>query len=717
MKMKLFIINGLQYWIAVIILVLIQIFLAIIQVNSDYKKKIGDIKQESSRDLMFMQTYIKEKLQKGDYIGADYIIKELGGKHHYQRIIELKLTSKNGFVISNFQSNLKSENVYPLAADIAYSYHGKATLYLLTDLSSADLSRKKLIKTHILIILLSTSFLSFIIVITIRKNILTIDLRHSKTRYQTLIEQAADCMFVYDFDGNIIEVNNRASESLGYSREELLSMKVTDLDTVNFNLEKQRVIWNKLESSKSVTFEAIYRRKNGTHYPVEFRVGFIEIENKKAIIGLSRDITERKKAEDTLRETNDYLENLYNYANAPIIVWNIRFIITRFNHAFVRMSGYQADEVIGKRLDVLFPEESKKESLSQIQKTLSGKYWESVEIPILRKDREVRIAIWNSANIFAKDSKTIISTIAQGYDITERKQAEKELKKYQDHLEELVKERTKELELKNAKIIESQEALALLLEDMNKSSKQLNITNEQLEMANKEMETFSYSVSHDLRAPLTRMNGFSGALLDLYKDKLDEKGVHYLNRIKVSSQKMEQLINDMLSLSRISRQQITKKNVNISKISQKIINTYKNDDPDRKIDITIEEKIEIYCDIQLITIIFENILSNAWKFTSKNKKTKIEIGTKTIDNKKIIYIKDNGVGFDMKYSDKVYLPFQRLHDESEFEGTGIGMATVYRIIKRHNAKIWVESEVGNLPAGLPADRQGKAGGTTFYLSF
>ena len=120
---------------------------------------------------------------------------------------------------------------------------------------------------------------------------------------------------------------------------------------------------------------------------------------------------------------------------------------------------------------------------------------------------------------------------------------------------------------------------------------------------------------------------------------------------------------------------------------------------------------------QLITIIFENILSNAWKFTSKNKKTKIEIGTKTIDNKKIIYIKDNGVGFDMKYSDKVYLPFQRLHDESEFEGTGIGMATVYRIIKRHNAKIWVESEVGNLPAGLPADRQGKAGGTTFYLSF
>ena len=305
-----------------------------------------------------------------------------------------------------------------------------------------------------------------------------------------------------------------------------------------------------------------------------------------------------------------------------------------------------------------------------------------------------------SGKIILNEKDALFSII---HDITDRIIAQEELKKHREHLANLIKERTIELETKNTKVIESQQALAFLLEDMNASSKELSISNQKLEIANKEMEAFSYSVSHDLRAPLTRMDGFSGALIEMYKDKLDEKGVHYLKRIKASSKLMEQLIDDMLSLSRISRQQISLSNINISIISNKIIKKYMRLEPERKVDLKIEEGIELECDVQLINILFENILSNAWKFTSKNKKAIIEIGTKTIKDKNVIFIKDNGVGFEMKYSEKVFMPFQRLHTESEFAGTGIGMATVFRIIKRHNADIWTESKIGK--------------GTTFYLSF
>lgn len=149
------------------------------------------------------------------------------------------------------------------------------------------------------------------------------------------------------------------------------------------------------------------------------------------------DITERKKAEDALRETTDYLENLFNYANAPIICWDTKFKITRFNHAFEHLTDYKADEVIGKDLSILFPSDNKEESLGKIRLTLGGEYWEVVEIPILRKNGEVRIALWNSANVYDEDGKTIIATIAQGQDITQRKKAEDALRETTDYLENL----------------------------------------------------------------------------------------------------------------------------------------------------------------------------------------------------------------------------------------------------------------------------------------
>ncbi len=289
--------------------------------------------------------------------------------------------------------------------------------------------------------------------------------------------------------------------------------------------------------------------------------------------------------------------------------------------------------------------------------------------------------------------------------------ANKQLKEQSDELKEQTEElqlnskemheNNIELKVRNNKISESKQALTNLLEDVNEASEKLREANTQLKNTNNELESFSYSVSHDLRAPLTRMDGFSKALLDFYSDNLDEKGKHYLNRIRVSSQIMAGLIDDLLRLSRITRHEILMQKIDISKIAKQVIDNLVNDNPEREVKAKIKELILIKCDPHLIKILLQNIISNAWKFTTNTEKSKIEIGTMEIENREVIYIKDNGAGFDMKYHDNIFKPFQRLHSDDDYKGSGIGMAIVQRIINRHSGKIWAESKV-NI-------------GTTFYF--
>jgi len=215
----------------------------------------------------------------------------------------------------------------------------------------------------------------------------------------------------------------------------------------------------------------------------------------------------------------------------------------------------------------------------------------------------------------------------------------------------------------------------------------------ELREINNELETFNYSVSHDLRAPLRHIRGYCLALMEDYEDKLDETGKIYLSRVDVAAQRMNQLIDDLLMLSRINRKGLQPKWIAINPIIEQIIEFISNTDTERQFEVTIEPNLSLFGDPKLIRIIFENLLGNAWKYCSKEKSTKIAIGS--IDKKpQTIYIKDNGVGFDMTYSNKLFIAFQRLHNPSEFEGTGIGLATVERIVKRHAGKIWAISEVG-----------------------
>lgn len=248
--------------------------------------------------------------------------------------------------------------------------------------------------------------------------------------------------------------------------------------------------------------------------------------------------------------------------------------------------------------------------------------------------------------------------VGVGHDITERKKVEIEVKNLNAELELRVKNRTAALE-----------------------------------EANRELESFSYSVSHDLRAPLRAIDGYSSILLTKCADNLDEQEMQYFNQIRIASQKMGTLIEDLLKLSRISRTQIILNKVDLVVIAQEIFDQLQLQDPDRNVEFIHPEKIEVNADENLITITLDNLMRNAWKFTSKKNEAKIEIGSYLDDEKQVIFIKDNGAGFEMKYVDKLFGAFQRLHDNSDYEGTGIGLAIVKRIINRHNGNIWAEGNV------------------------
>jgi light-regulated signal transduction histidine kinase (bacteriophytochrome) len=271
--------------------------------------------------------------------------------------------------------------------------------------------------------------------------------------------------------------------------------------------------------------------------------------------------------------------------------------------------------------------------------------------------------------------------------ITERKQEKEEIRSLNEKLKQKVAEQTRELR-------DSQLALLNLVDDLNQSAKSTDMVNQKLEETNKELAAFSYSVSHDLRAPLRSIDGFSLAIMEDYQSKLDDTGRNYLHKIRGAAQHMGLLIEDMLKLSRITHAEFQHESIDLSKIVQSIVETLLQSNPDKNMKITIQEGIVIKGDHNAMKIALTNILDNAWKFTGKTENAHIEFGMTLSEDKKIFFIRDNGAGFDMAYAGKLFGAFHRLHGFDEFPGTGIGLATVKRIITRHGGQIWAESEVG-----------------------
>jgi two-component system NtrC family sensor kinase len=216
----------------------------------------------------------------------------------------------------------------------------------------------------------------------------------------------------------------------------------------------------------------------------------------------------------------------------------------------------------------------------------------------------------------------------------------------------------------------------------------------ELERKNKELEAFSYSVSHDLRAPLRSIDGFSKALLEDYGDALDEQAHHYLDRVRANAQRMAELIDDLLELSRVTRAEIHREPLDLSRLARSVADEIARSDPSRKVRFVVADGLHANADERLLRVVFENLLGNAWKFTAKTAEPRIEVGAETDAEVTEFFVRDNGAGFDMKLVEKLFAPFQRLHHASDFPGTGVGLATVYRIVDRHGGRVIAQGKVG-----------------------
>jgi signal transduction histidine kinase len=234
---------------------------------------------------------------------------------------------------------------------------------------------------------------------------------------------------------------------------------------------------------------------------------------------------------------------------------------------------------------------------------------------------------------------------------------------------------------------------SILFRKLKKNELELERKNHRLALVNEELESFSYSVSHDLHAPLRSIDGFSQALLEDCSSKLNREGKDFLNRIRASTKKMAKLIDDMLTLSRITRKKVNYSEVNLSKIANTIVKDLNTMKDKRQVKFKIVPNLTAKADAGLMRIVLENLLGNAYKFTRKSDDAKIEFGVTNVNGDRAYFINDNGAGFDMNYANKLFIPFQRLHSEYEYNGTGIGLAIVQRVMHLHNGRVWAEGEV------------------------
>jgi PAS domain S-box-containing protein len=353
---------------------------------------------------------------------------------------------------------------------------------------------------------------------------------------------------------------------------------------------------------------------------------------------------ERKRAEELLRASEDRFRAVAQSATDALVTVDARGVITWANRAAERMFGRAPSEMLGAPLSLLLPE------MSRIDDEVVGR---TVELTA-RGDDGGKLPVELSAARWATAEGLFFTAIIR--DISTRKRTEQELRQARDAAE----------------------------------------------ASNRELEAFSYSVSHDLRTPVRSIDGFSQALLEDFGEQLGVEGRESLSRVRAGARRMSQLIDDILELSRTSRAALHRQTVDLSAIALEVAEELRTAHPERHVAFHVEELLTAWCDARLMRVALQNILDNAWKFTAHEPGPEIEFGAHPTDEGRIFFVRDNGIGFDMAFRDRLFSPFQRLHDDTDFPGTGVGLALVQRIILRHGGRIWAESAVGK--------------GATFYFT-
>jgi len=495
-------------------------------------------------------------------------------------------------------------------------------------------------------------------------------LRREEQRFRALADQSSDIIVLLNREGVITYENPAVEKVLGLKIEERIGATGFEhLHPDDFKLvaDTYDILFSDINAPVQQS-DIRFRHIDGSWRTFEVVASNL-IHDKviEAVIINLRDITERKRMEEALHQSEEKYRTLLESVQEGYFELDLAGNFTFFNDSLCRIYNYSKEELMDMNYRHYTDKETRKNGFQEFNKVYNtGEPLKGFTWPIIGKDGTKRY-VETSASLLKDSSGKPIGFRGILHDITARKRAEEELKKYREQLEGLVQERTIKLEA-----------------------------------SNKELEAFSYSISHDLRAPLRAIDGFSQALLEDCEDKLDLQGKDYLIRIRAATQRMSTLIEDLLNLSRITRSEMSMEKVNLTRIVRSVINELQNSQPQRHVKIRIADGLEDIADSRLISIALENLMSNAWKFTAKQSEALIEFGSTREGSKKVYFIRDNGAGFEMTYMDKLFAPFQRLHTIDEYPGTGIGLATVRRIIHRHGGKVWAEGHTGK--------------GATFYFS-
>lgn len=583
--------------------------------------------------------------------------------------------------------------------------------------------------------------------------------KKSESKFVGLLESAPDAMVIAGNDGRIQMVNAQTERIFGYERNEIIGKEVEILIPERFHNKHTGHRLGYVEHPKvrrmGVGMELFGRRRDGSEFPVEISLSPMKLAGEEGILVISaiRDITKQKETEAEIRKLNETLELLIVERTSELELALKKEKVARMemNQNQLRLTFLtKASNVLASSLDY-------SETLKNLANMVTSEIADWCAIDEVKEDGEIKRIVVSHVDpkkiefAFELEQKYPTDPSApQGiYEVIRTHKPELYanipdemlvvVAKDQEHLRII-----RELGLKSAIIVPliSRDkifgVLTLVLSDSGrlfdendlefakelaqratlaienaKLYKKMQDSNAELEhrviqrtaeleAINKELEAFSYSVSHDLRAPLRSIDGFSNKILKDYSDLLGEQGKDYFNRVMNASRHMGHLIDDLIKLARISRIDMNMEEINLSAMAQSIVGELKEANPERIASISIQDDLIINGDRNLIHIVLQNLLGNAWKYSKNKSETEIEFSTIQKDGQIIYFIRDNGAGFDMRYVDKLFGAFQRLHSLSEFEGTGIGLATVQRIIRRHQGTIWAESEVDN--------------GTTFFFT-
>ena len=601
-------------------------------------------------------------------------------------------------------------------------------------------------------------------------------LQESEKKFSTVFFAAPVAMSLATMPDEVLyDVNQAWLDMVSVtSKEEIVGKTSLDLGLIPDKESRERTQNEFRKHGFVENCEMTVRTRKGVSLNLLVNVHTVEIAGQKFLLSTNEDITERKLAEKELQSTKNYLENLINYANAPIIVWDPDSKIRLFNHAFEHLTGYSSSEVIGKKLDFLFPKNFLKESNIKIKYALTEN-WKTMEIPILTKKKEIRTVLWNSANIYDTNNKTVLSTIAQGNDITERLKAEMEVRIAREKLdmalenanigiwewypvtdkviwdekmekmfglepgtfgktfkafEALLNEedlshiqksirnalenntpvetifRTKPVNgkikyislkaLLNRDVEENPVSLTGVCFDitaMREGTEQLILKlNEELLRSNKELEQFAYVASHDLQEPLRMVSSFTQLLSMRYKDKLDQEANEFIQYAVDGALRMQSLINDLLEYSRIETKGKSLAVTNLDYVLEQTKNNLSLIIKEKNAIVTNDKLPFIMADSGQMIQLFQNLIGNALKFCETT--PKVHISANEEKEYYLFSVKDNGIGIESQYFDKIFQIFQRLHQKEIYSGTGIGLAICRRIVERHGGKIWVESKSG-----------------------